>query len=150
MNSGQVDKTADVSPEAFVGRGTMVWNWTKVREGARIGEDVVIGQHCYIDHDVVIGDRCGVMHNVSIGTNMGAGAPVIGDDVFIGTGATLLGPITVGANAKIGAGAFIHMRDVPPNSTVVGGPARIVKRNGERVEEELARTAEPEAEATDR
>lgn len=127
----------------------------EIHPAARIGVAFFIdhGSGVVIGETSEIGDRCVMFHNVTLGgtgKHGGKRHPSLGDDVFIGTGATLLGPITVGANAKIGAGAFIHMRDVPPNSTVVGVPARIVKRNGERVEEELARTAEPEAEATDR
>ena len=64
----------------------------------------------------------------------------MGNDVFIGTGATLLGPITVGSNVKIGAGAFIHMRDVPDHCTAVGAPARIVRRSDQSVDEELPTT----------
>ncbi|MBW2714993.1 MAG: hypothetical protein JRD03_02910 [Deltaproteobacteria bacterium] len=60
--------------------------------------------------------------------------------MLLGTGATLLGPITIGANARIGANSFIHMHDVPPDSTAVGTPARLVKREGVRVNEELPRT----------
>ena len=65
--------------------------------------------------------------------------------MFLGTGATLLGPITVGSDVKIGAGAFVHMRDIPSGCTVVGMPARIVKRDGERVDLELPRTRVPDA-----
>src|SRR5215510_1195043 len=53
--------------------------------------------------------------------------PGLGNNVFIGTGATLLGPITVGDNAKIGANSFIVMHEVPDNCTVIGTPGRIVK-----------------------
>ena len=60
--------------------------------------------------------------------------------VVDGTGATLLGPIIVGDNAKVGAQSFIHMHDVPPDCTVVGTPARLVKRAGHRIDEELPRT----------
>ena len=67
--------------------------------------------------------------------------PVVGRHVFIGTGAVLLGPIRVGDRAKIGANAFVVNRDVPPDSTVVGTPARIVKLDGRRVDAELPRMA---------
>jgi serine O-acetyltransferase len=71
----------------------------------------------------------------------------VGDHVFIGTNAILLGPIRVGDHARIGANAFVINHDVPPRSTVVGTPARIVKLNGERTDLELPRMApSPEAE----
>ena len=64
-------------------------------------------------------------------------------DLFIGTNAILLGPICVGNRAKIGANAFVLNRDVPPHSTVVGTPARIVRLAGRRVDLELPRMVPP-------
>jgi serine O-acetyltransferase len=122
----------------------------EIHPGARIGRSFFIdhGSGVVIGETAEIGDRCVLFHNVTLGgTGKHAGKrhPSLGDDVFVGTGATLLGPIRVGSRAKIGAGAFIHMRDVPPDVTVVGAPARIVKRDGQRVEQELARTVDPAA-----
>jgi serine O-acetyltransferase len=77
--------------------------------GVVIGETATIGDHCAMHH------------------------------VFIGTNAILLGPIRVGDRAKIGANAFVINHDVPPFSTVVGTPARIVKLNGEPTDQELPR-----------
>jgi serine O-acetyltransferase len=62
---------------------------------------------------------------------------------LIGTNATLLGPIVVGDNVKIGAETVIIMHDVPSNSTVVGAPGRLVKLDGQRMERKLERTIEP-------
>jgi serine O-acetyltransferase len=56
--------------------------------------------------------------------------PTIGNNVVIGAGATILGPVTVGDNVRVGAGSVV-VKDVPPNSTVVGIPAKIVRREGE-------------------
>jgi serine O-acetyltransferase len=61
---------------------------------------------------------------------------------LIGTGATLLGPITVGDNVKVGAETVVIMHDIPSNCTVVGAPGRIVKMNGEKVDLRLERTKE--------
>jgi len=74
------------------------------------------------------------------GKHHGKRHPTLGDDVYVGTGATLLGPITVGSNVKIGANSFIVMCDVPSNCTVAGTPARIIKRDGIRCDEALPRT----------
>ncbi len=128
--------------------------------GVEIHPTARIGQSFFIDHGsgvmigetAEIGDRCVMFHNVTLGgtgKHRGKRHPTVGDDVFIGTGATLLGPIHVGSNAKVGAGAFIHMRDVPADTTVVGVPARIVKRHGQRVEQELCRTILPEGSIPD-
>ncbi|MDF2638764.1 MAG: hypothetical protein K0R64_1748 [Novosphingobium lindaniclasticum] len=77
----------------------------------------------------VIGDRCGVMHNVTIGSNMREGAPVIGDDVFVGVNSTVLGAIRVGDRVRIAANTAVTS-DVPADSIVVGSPARIYPRLG--------------------
>lgn len=108
---------------------TLVLNVTKVW----IPPQVQLGKDFHIIHaegslsihpDVVIGDRCGVMHNVTIGTNMGPGAPVIGDDVFIGVNSTVLGRIRIGDRVRIGANTAVTT-NVPPDSVVIGSPAKI-------------------------
>lgn len=82
-----------------------------------------IGKHCHINQQVTIGYK-------------GSRSPVIGDDVTITCGAKVLGGVTVGNNVTIGANAVV-IKDVPSNTTVVGVPAYIVKRNGKKVREEL-------------
>ncbi len=121
------------------------WSGVEIHPGARIG------RRCFIDHGTgvvigetaEIGDDCVMFHNVTLGgtgKHRGKRHPTIEDNVFIGTGATLLGPITVAANAKIGANSFIQMHDVPAGCTAAGTPARIVKRDGRRVDEPLPAT----------
>jgi serine O-acetyltransferase len=123
--------------------------------GVEIHPGACIGRRFFIDHGTgvvigetaEIGDDCVMFHNVTLGgtgKHLGKRHPTLEDDVFVGTGATLLGPIHVGSHVKIGAGTFIHMRDVPANATVVGAPARIVRRDGVRVDAELSRTRVPE------
>ncbi|MCV2866475.1 serine O-acetyltransferase [Albidovulum sediminicola] len=107
----------------FVANITKIW----------LPPEMIIGEDFHIIHgsgflalhpDVVIGDRCGIMHNVTIGTNMVGGVPRIGDDVFIGVNATILGPITIGDRSRIGANAVV-VTDVPPDSIVQAPPPRI-------------------------
>ena len=107
----------------------LILNITKVW----IPPTVRIGDEFHIIHaegslsihpDVVIGDRFGVMHNVTIGTNMRGGAPVIGDDVFIGVNSTVLGRIKIGNRVNIGANTAVST-NVPDDSIVIGSPARI-------------------------
>jgi serine O-acetyltransferase len=103
--------------------------------GIEIHPGAVIGRRCFIDHGmgVVIGETAEVGDDVLIymGVVIGGTAldkvkrhPTIGNNVVIGAGASVLGPITVGTGAKIGAGAVV-VRSVPPGATVVGVPGRI-------------------------
>jgi serine O-acetyltransferase len=117
----------------------------EIHPGARIGRAFFIdhGSGVVIGETAEIGDGCVIFHNVTLGgtgKHRGKRHPTVGDNVLIGTGATLLGPITIGANARVGANSFIHMHDVPPGCTAVGTPARLIKRDGVRVNEELPRT----------
>ena len=61
-----IHDTADVSLDAEIGTGSLIWNWTKVRERAVSGSNVRIGQHVYIDHDVVIGDNCKIQNGANV------------------------------------------------------------------------------------
>lgn len=103
-----------------------------------IPAEVTLGEGFHIIHvegsisihpDAMIGKRCGIMHNVTIGTNMSAGAPKIGDDVFIGVNSTILGDIRIGDRVRIGANTAVST-DVPSDSIVVGSPAKIYPRLG--------------------
>jgi serine O-acetyltransferase len=111
--------------------------------GIDIHPGATIGQGFFIDHGtgVVIGGTAIVGNNVTIyqGVTLGGTSlqrkkrhPTIGDDVTVGSGAAVLGDITVGAGAKIGANSVV-VRDVPPNSTVVGIPGRVVLQDGRPV-----------------
>jgi serine O-acetyltransferase len=111
--------------------------------GVDIHPGALIGQRLFIDHatGVVIGETAIVGSDVTMyqgvtlgGTGKGHGKrhPTICDRVFIGNNANILGNLTVGENSRVGAGSVV-LSDVPPNSTVVGVPAHIVYRNGERV-----------------
>ncbi len=75
----RVHPTADVSPQATIGDGTVIWHQAQVREGARIGRDCIIGKNVYIDFDVIIGDRVKIQNNCSV--YHGA---TVEDGVFLG------------------------------------------------------------------
>lgn len=118
--------------KAYGAANLVVANVTKVW----IPPQVTLGADFHIIHaegslsihpEAVIGDRVGVMHNVTIGTNMGPGAPVIGDDVFIGVNSTVLGPIRIGDRVRIAANTAVTT-NVPSDSIVVGSPAKIYPR----------------------
>jgi serine O-acetyltransferase len=125
------------------------WAGVEIHPGARIGRRFFIdhGTGVVIGETAEIGDDCVMFHNVTLGgtgRHRGVRHPRVGDNVFIGTGATLLGPIQVGSDARIGANSFIRMRDVPAGCTAAGTPARLIRRAGLRVDEELPRTRLPE------
>jgi serine O-acetyltransferase len=112
--------------------------------GIEIHPAVCIGGGFFIDHGmgVVIGETAEIGHDVTLyqgvtlgGTGFATGKrhPTVQDNVTIGSGAKLLGPITVGHGAKIGAGSVV-IHDVPPNSTVVGNPGHPVRVEGRRPE----------------
>jgi serine O-acetyltransferase len=103
-----------------------------------------IGDALFIDHGtgVVVGETAEIGDNVTLyqgvtlgGTGFATGKrhPTVEDNVTIGSGAKLLGPITVGHGAKIGANSVV-ITDVPPNSTVVGNPGHVVRVDGRKLE----------------
>ncbi|MEJ2367762.1 MAG: serine O-acetyltransferase [Acidobacteriota bacterium] len=114
----------------------------EIHPGARIGKGFFCdhGAGVVIGETVEMGNRCVLFHGVTLGgtgKQTGKRHPTLGDDVFVGAHATLLGPIHVGDRVRIGAKAVIINRDVPPDCTVVGSPGFIVKQNGKRVEKPL-------------
>lgn len=129
----------------FLATLARAWSGVEIHPGARIGPNFFIdhGAGVVIGETAVIGRNCVMFHNVTLGgtgKHVGKRHPTLKDDVYIGTGSILLGPITVGNRVRIGANSFVRMHDVPDDCTVTGTPARIVKRNGIRVDEELPKT----------
>ena len=111
----------------------------EIHPGAKIGYGV------FIDHGtgVVIGETTEIGNNVTIyqgatlggtGKDKGKRHPTVESGVMISAGAKVLGPITIGKNAKIGAGSVV-LKDVPANATVVGVPGVVVRLNGERTDD---------------
>ncbi len=110
----------EIHPAATIGRRFFIDHGT----GVVIGETTVIGDDVTIYQGVTLGGT---------GKETGKRHPTIGNNVVIGSGAKVLGPFKVGDNSKIAAGAVV-LEEIPPNSTAVGVPARVVKQDGERVE----------------
>ncbi|MCL2061052.1 MAG: serine O-acetyltransferase [Firmicutes bacterium] len=113
----------------------------EIHPGARIGYGVFIdhGSGVVIGETAVVGNYVTIYQGVTLGgtgKEKGKRHPTIEDGVMIAAGAKVLGGFTVGKNAKIGAGSVV-LHEVPANSTVVGVPGRVVKLNGERVDNDL-------------
>lgn len=115
--------------------------------GIEIHPGAKIGRRFFIDHGmgVVIGETCEIGDNVTVfqgvtlggtGKEKGKRHPTVKDNALIATGAKVLGSITIGENSKVGAGSVV-LKDVPPNSTVVGIPGKIVIQDGIRIKKDF-------------
>lgn len=105
----------------------------EIHPGARIGKGLFIdhGNGVIIGETAIIGDNVTLYQGVTLGgtgKEHGKRHPTVGNNVMISAGAKVLGSFTIGDNSKIGAGSVV-LSEVPPNSTVVGVPGRVVKRN---------------------
>ena len=109
----------------------------EIHPGATIGRRLVIdhGMGIVIGETAEIGDDCLIYHGVTLGgtgKDVGKRHPTIGNNVLIGTGAKVLGPIKVGDNSRIAANSVV-LREIPEDSTAVGIPARVVRIAGQKV-----------------
>ena len=109
----------EIHPGACIGKGFFIDHG----DGVVIGETTVIGDNVTLYQGVTLGGT---------GKDVGKRHPTIGNNVLISTGAKVLGPFTVGDNSRIGANAVV-LQEVPPDSTVVGIKARVVKIAGQRI-----------------
>jgi serine O-acetyltransferase len=113
----------EIHPAAKIGKGLFIDHGGAVV----IGETAEIGDDCTIYQGVTLGGT---------GLHKGKRHPTLGNGVLVGAGAKILGPFKVGDNAKVAAGAVV-LEPIPDNSTAVGVPARVVKKNGVRVNSEM-------------
>ncbi len=116
----------EIHPGAEIGNGLFIDHGT----GVVIGETSVVGNSVTLYQGVTLGGT---------GKEKGKRHPNIGDNVVIGAGAKILGNITIGENSYVGANAVV-LKDVPPNSTVVGVPGRITRQDGKKLETALDHT----------
>jgi serine O-acetyltransferase len=131
----------------FVRKHYFIARWISQRTARKTGIEIhpgaKIGKGIFIDHGhgVVIGETAEIGDNVTLyqgvtlggtGKEHGKRHPTIGDNVMISVGAKVLGSFKVGDDSKIGAGSVV-LREVPPNSTVVGIPGRIIKRHNQKI-----------------
>ncbi|HBS60594.1 MAG TPA: serine O-acetyltransferase [Firmicutes bacterium] len=127
----------------FVVLPRLISQFARWLTGIEIHPGATIGEGLFIDHGmgVVIGETAELGDNVTLyqgvtlggtGKEKGKRHPTLGNNVLVATGAKVLGSFKVGDNSKIGAGAVV-LKEVPPNSTVVGIPGRVVLQDGKKV-----------------
>lgn len=109
----------EIHPGATIGKGLLIDHGS----GVVIGETAEIGDNCTIYQGVTLGGT---------GKDKGKRHPTLGDNVMVGSGAKILGPFKVGDNFKIAANAVV-LEEIPENCTAVGVPARIVRRDGQKL-----------------
>ena len=153
-----IHPTAVVENDAQLGENIQIWHYTHIDSKAKIGNNVKIGQGCYVGKSAEIGNNCKIQNNVNIFTGVKIGnnvfiAPnvtftnvkkpspyvvaekyeetIVKDGVSIGASATILPGITINEGAFIGAGSVVT-KDVPRNATVIGNPARIMRRKKDK------------------
>ena len=139
-----------IAHKLFVKKHYFLARWISQRTVRKTGIEIhpgaTIGKGLFIDHGngVIIGETAIIGDNVTLyqgvtlggtGKEKGKRHPTIGDNVMVSAGAKVLGSFTVGENSKIGAGSVV-LSEVPPNSTVVGVPGRVVKRDNVRMPRE--------------
>jgi len=157
MNQGQVNigmfAATAIVETGNIGRGTKIWNFTHIREGAEIGEDCTIGNNCYIDKSVIIGNRVKIQNgcNIFLGVELCNGVfiapnvtftnvkrprsqyPVdefqyletcVGKGATIGAGSVIVCGNSIGKHAFVGAGSLVT-KPVRPYNLVFGSPAQI-------------------------
>ena len=113
----------EIHPGAKIGKGLMIDHGM----GVVIGETAEIGDHCTIYQGVTLGGT---------GKDLGKRHPTLGNNVLVGAGAKVLGPFRIGDNTKIAANAVV-LAEIPEQCTAVGIPARVVRKEGVKVEDEL-------------
>ncbi len=113
----------EIHPAATIGKGLLIDHGM----GVVIGETAEIGDNCTIYQGVTLGGT---------GKDVGKRHPTLGNNVMVGAGAKVLGPMIIGDNTKIAANAVV-LGEIPENCTAVGIPAKVVKREGIRVEDDL-------------
>ncbi len=111
----------EIHPGATIGKGLVIDHGT----GVVIGETTEIGDNCTLYQGVTLGGT---------GKDVGKRHPTLGDNVLVGAGAKVLGPILIESNSKVAANAVV-LKDLPQNSTAVGIPARVARIEGRRVDD---------------
>ena len=122
----------------FISQLSRFFTGIEIHPGAKIGRGFFIdhGSGVVIGETAIIGDNVTLFQGATLGgtgKETGKRHPTLGNNIVVGTGAKILGNITIGDNSYIGANAVV-IKDVPPNSTVVGVPGRVTKQDGKKID----------------
>lgn len=120
-----ISPDSQVSPYCKLGKGLVIKRGAIISADAVIGDNTTIQSYACIGHDAIIGNHCQISTHVDIG-----GQTKVGDCVFVGLNAPVRELLNIGENSIISAGAVV-LKDVEPNVTVMGNPARVISRNGD-------------------
>ncbi len=136
-----------VLPARLISQTAKFFTGIEIHPGAKIGKGLFIdhGSGVVIGETAEIGDNCTLYQGVTLGgtgKDIGKRHPTLGNNVMVGAGAKILGPFKVGDNCKIAANAVV-LSEVPTDSTAVGIPARVVKRNNVRVDLDQVHIPDP-------
>jgi serine O-acetyltransferase len=123
----------------FISQWSRFWTGIEIHPGASIGKGLFIdhGAGVVVGETAEIGDHCLLYQGVTLGgtgKDTGKRHPTLGDNVMVGAGAKVLGPLNIGSHAKVAAGAVV-LTDIPEYATAVGVPARVVRIANERVDD---------------
>ncbi|HEX4945032.1 MAG TPA: acetyltransferase [Blastocatellia bacterium] len=120
-----ISPLAHISPRAQVGKGVVIFPQVIINTGARIGNFITLNVGASVSHDSVVGD----FTNINPGVRL-AGNVTVGEGCYIGMGANVIQGCSIGAWSTVGASAAV-IRNIPPRSTAVGVPAKVIKTNEE-------------------
>jgi sugar O-acyltransferase (sialic acid O-acetyltransferase NeuD family) len=118
-----IHPSAVIASDAAIGQGTVVFGGTVINTGSVIGPNVIVNTGATIDHHAHIAAHAHIAPGVHLG-----GTVTVGEGAFFGIGSNVLPNLTIGNWSTIGAGAVV-VNDIPSNVTVVGVPAKVIKRN---------------------
>ncbi len=119
-------KTSYIASSVNIGIGSVVFAGAVIQSNTTIGKHVIVNTSASIDHDCIIEDFAHISPNATL-----CGHVTIGEGTQVGAGSVIIQTVKVGKWCTIGAGAVI-LKDVPDNSTIVGNPGRIIKREGSK------------------
>ncbi len=123
-----ISPLAHLSPRAHIGKGVVIFPQVIINTGARIGNFITLNIGVSVSHDTVVGD----FTNINPGVHL-AGNVTVGEGCYLGMGTNVIQGCSIGAWSVIGAGAVV-IRNIPPNTTAVGVPAKVIKTKEESCE----------------